>query len=77
MYVCVCVEGVSGKQGIVFKIDFAKAYDYVELSLLDFVLEKERFWRKMENLDKLLFILKLYSVFLVEDQEASLKDLGV
>ena len=30
-----------GKQGIVFKIDFEKAYDYVELSFIDFVLEKK------------------------------------
>ena len=39
----------SQKKRVVFKIDFEKAYDYVEWSFLDFVLEKKGFgdlWRK-------------------------------
>ena len=39
----------SRKKGIVFKIDFEKAYDRVELSFLNFVLKKKCFgqrWRK-------------------------------
>ena len=31
------------KEGIVFKIDFEKAYDHVSWEFIDFVLEK-RFW---------------------------------
>ena len=31
------------KKGIVFKIDFEKAYDRVEWSFLDFVIEKTGF----------------------------------
>ena len=33
----------SKKKGIIFKIDFEKAYDRVEWSFLDFVLEKKGF----------------------------------
>ena len=39
----------KGKPGVVFKIDFEKAYDYVEWGFLDFVLQKKGFgelWRK-------------------------------
>ena len=39
----------NGKKGLVFKIDFEKAYDHVEWEFLDFVLEKKGFsntWRK-------------------------------
>ena len=39
-----------GRAGVGFKIDFEKAYDYVEWGFLDFVLEKKRFgslWRKL------------------------------
>ena len=39
----------TGKKGVVFKIDFEKAYDYVEWEFLDFVLERKGFgstWRK-------------------------------
>ena len=40
------------KRGLVFKIDFEKAYDHVEWNFLDFVLEKKGFgsrWRKWIN----------------------------
>ena len=40
---------VTGKKGVVFKIDFEKAYDHVEWEFLDFVLERKGFhsrWRK-------------------------------
>ena len=39
----------SGEEGVVFKIDFEKAYDHVSLDFLDHVLEKKGFspkWRK-------------------------------
>ncbi|RVX05720.1 Transposon TX1 uncharacterized 149 kDa protein [Vitis vinifera] len=39
----------SGKEGVVFKIDFEKAYDHVKWDFLDHVLEKKGFnprWRK-------------------------------
>ena len=39
----------SGEKGIVFKIDFEKAYDHVSWGFLDHVLEKKGFsprWRK-------------------------------
>ncbi|RVX22267.1 Transposon TX1 uncharacterized 149 kDa protein [Vitis vinifera] len=39
----------SGEEGVVFKIDFKKAYDYVSWDFLDHVLEKKEFdpsWRK-------------------------------
>ena len=39
----------NGQSGVVFKIDFEKAYDYVEWDFLDLVLEKKGFgslWRK-------------------------------
>ncbi|RVW55438.1 Transposon TX1 uncharacterized 149 kDa protein [Vitis vinifera] len=39
----------SGEEGVVFKIDFKKAYDYVSWDFLDHVLEKKGFdpsWRK-------------------------------
>ncbi|RVW12514.1 Transposon TX1 uncharacterized 149 kDa protein [Vitis vinifera] len=39
----------SGKEGVVFKIDFEKAYDHVSWDFLDHVLEKKGFsprWRK-------------------------------
>ena len=39
----------EGKSGVVFKIDFEKAYDYVAWGFLDFVLERKGFgpiWRK-------------------------------
>ena len=39
----------GGRSGVVFKIDFEKAYDFVEWGFLDFVLEKKGFgfiWRK-------------------------------
>ena len=39
----------SGKEGVVFKIDFKKAYDHVIWDFLDHVLEKKEFsprWRK-------------------------------
>ncbi|RVW23991.1 Transposon TX1 uncharacterized 149 kDa protein [Vitis vinifera] len=39
----------SGEEGVVFKIDFEKAYDYVKWDFLDHVLEKKGFsprWRK-------------------------------
>ena len=38
-----------GKEGVVFKIDFEKAYDHVSWDFLDHVLEKKGFsprWRK-------------------------------
>ena len=38
----------TGKAGFVFKIDFEKAYDYVEWGFLDYTMEKKRFspiWR--------------------------------
>ena len=31
---------VSGKEGVVFKVDFEKAYDHVDWNFLDFALEK-------------------------------------
>ena len=39
----------SGEEGVVFKIDFEKAYDHVSWDFLDHVLEKKEFsprWRK-------------------------------
>ena len=39
----------KGKSGFVFKIDFEKAYDYVEWYFLDYTIEKKGFgpiWRK-------------------------------
>ena len=39
----------EGRSGVVFKIDFEKAYDFVEWGFLDFVLEEKGFrptWRK-------------------------------
>ena len=39
----------SGEEGVVFKIDFDKAYDHVSWDFLDHVLEKKGFsprWRK-------------------------------
>ena len=39
----------SGEEGVVFKIDFEKAYDHVSRDFLDHVMEKKRFnprWRK-------------------------------
>ena len=39
----------SGEEGVVFKIDFEKAYDHVKWDFLDHVLEKKGFsprWRK-------------------------------
>ena len=39
----------EGKSGVVFKIDFEKAYDYVEWGFLDFVIENKGFgttWRR-------------------------------
>ena len=39
----------NGRSGVVFKIDFQKAYDFVEWGFLDFVLERKGFgsvWRK-------------------------------
>ena len=39
----------KGKEGLVFKIDFEKAYDYVEWNFLDYTLEKKGFgpiWRR-------------------------------
>ena len=39
----------SGEEGVVFKIDFEKAYDHVSWDFLDHVLEKKGFsprWRK-------------------------------
>ena len=39
----------SGEEGVVFKIDFEKAYDHVNWDFLDHVLEKKGFsprWRK-------------------------------
>ena len=39
----------TGRFGVVFKIDFKKAYDFVEWGFLDFVLERKGFgslWRK-------------------------------
>ena len=39
----------SGEEGVVFKIDFEKAYDHVRWDFLDHVLEKKGFssrWRK-------------------------------
>ena len=38
----------SGEEGVVFKIDFEKAYDHVSWDFLDHVLEKKGFsprWR--------------------------------
>ena len=38
-----------GRSGLVFKLDFEKAYDHVEWGFLDFVLQKKGFgslWRK-------------------------------
>ena len=43
------VKRQSGKKGVVFKIDFEKAYDHVSWDFLDHVLEKKGFspkWRK-------------------------------
>lgn len=37
------------KNGLVFKIDFEKAYDHVEWSFLDFVLEKKGFGLRWRN----------------------------
>ena len=40
---------VKKKEGIVFKIDFEKAYDHVSWEFIDFVLDKKGFgqrWRK-------------------------------
>ena len=50
----------EGRLGVVFKIDFEKAYDFVEWDFLDFVLEKKGFgstWRKwiMECLSTVSF----------------------
>ena len=42
----------SGEEGVVFKIDFEKAYDHVRWDFLDQVLEKKGFspkWRKWMN----------------------------
>ncbi|RVW62009.1 Transposon TX1 uncharacterized 149 kDa protein [Vitis vinifera] len=39
----------SGEEGVVFKIDFEKAYDHVSWDFLDHVMEKKGFnprWRK-------------------------------
>ena len=39
----------SGEEGVVFKIDFEKAYDHVDWDFLDNVLERKGFsprWRK-------------------------------
>ena len=38
----------SGEEGLVFKLDFEKAYDHVNWDFLDHVLEKKEFspkWR--------------------------------
>ena len=38
----------SGEEGVVFKIDFEKAYDHVDLDFLDHVLDRKGFsprWR--------------------------------
>lgn len=43
---------VKKKKGLVFKIDFKKAYDHVDWNFLDFVLDKKGFglkWRKWIN----------------------------
>ena len=39
----------TGRKGVVFKVDFEKAYDHVEREFVDFVLERKGFgstWRK-------------------------------
>ena len=39
----------TGRKGVVFKIDFGKAYDHVECEFLNFALERKGFdftWRK-------------------------------
>ena len=39
----------TGRKGVVFKIDFEKAYDHVEWEFQDFVFERKGFgltWRK-------------------------------
>ena len=41
----------EGRSGVVFKIDFEKAYDYVEWGFLDFVFEKKGIWVHMEKMD--------------------------
>ena len=39
----------SGEEGVVFKIDFGKAYDHVKWDFLDHVLEKKGFSPKWRN----------------------------
>ena len=39
----------SGEEGVVFKIDFEKAYDHVKWDFLDHVLEKKEFSPKWRN----------------------------
>ena len=63
-----------GKSGVVFKINFEKAYDYVEWGFLDFVLQKEGFgslWRKW--IQSCLLTVS-YSVFINGDQGENSKD---
>ena len=47
----------SGEEGVVFKIDFEKAYDHVSWVLLDHVLKKKGFSPKWRKWDEWLFVL--------------------
>ncbi|RVW92464.1 putative ribonuclease H protein [Vitis vinifera] len=73
----------SGEEGVVFKIDFEKAYDHVSWDFLDHVMEKKGFnprWRKWMRDDTIFFsstreedLLSLKSVLLVFGHISGLK----
>ncbi|XP_062112533.1 secreted RxLR effector protein 78-like [Humulus lupulus] len=56
----------KGRSGLVFKIDFEKAYDYVEWDFLDLVLAKKGFEQKLRRWMRGCFSSVSYSVFINE-----------
>ncbi|RVW54237.1 putative ribonuclease H protein [Vitis vinifera] len=61
----------SGEEGVVFKIDFEKAYDHVKWDFLDHVLEKKGF-SLMEELDERLSVIDVLSRMLLKAEERNL-----